>query len=224
MRIVIAGAGLVGSGLARRLIERRHDVTVIDADREVCERIYSQTGASTVHGSATSISTLEDAEMDRADCAAATMRQDTDNLVFTLLARNMGVKNVLVRMRNPRYEDAYRLAGATRVLNIVELYLNQFSWEIEEPDMQEVTSFAGGKASIVFVHVPDDSRAAGRTIAEIARDADFPQDCVIAAVFRPESGQFIIPRGHVSIEARDRVYLAGQTDVLRRTVRYFGVG
>jgi len=223
MRVVIAGAGLVGSGLARRLIDHRHDVTVIDADRAVCERVYSQTGASTIHGSATSIDTLEEAELNKADCAAATMRRDTDNLTFTLLARHLGVERIMVRMRDPRYLEAYELAGATRVLNIVELYLNQFTWEIEEPSMQEVTSFAGGKASIVFVHVPEDSPAAGRTIAEIAKDEGFPDDCVIASVVRPESGKFIIPRGHVSIDAGDRVYLAAQTEVLRRAVRYFGV-
>ncbi len=223
MRIVIAGAGRVGGGLAARCIDGRHDVTVIDSDREACERVYSQTGAVTIHGSATSIYTLEEAELQKADCAVAAMRRDTDNLLFALLAKNMGVERVIVRMRDPRYEEAYKLAGVTRVLNIVELYLNQFTWEIEEPDMQEVTSFAEGKASIVFVQVPAESPAAGRTIAEIAKDKGFPEDVVIAAILRTETGKFIIPRGHVSIDGGDRVYLAAYTDGIRQAVRYFGV-
>ncbi len=220
MRIVIAGAGLVGRGLARRLASNKHDVVVIDAVREVCEQVYSQIGVTTIHGEATSVSTLEDAELERADCAAATMRRDSDNLAFSLLAKHMGVPRTIVRMRDPRYEEAYRLAGVTRVLNIVDLYLNQFIWEIEEPQMREVTSLGEGRASIVFFKLPDKARAAGRTIQQIAQSDEFPKDCVVAGLFRPTSGAFIIPRGHVTVQAGDRVYLAANNEEIRQAVRY----
>ncbi|MHC4481021.1 MAG: NAD-binding protein [Planctomycetota bacterium] len=223
MRVVIAGGGLVGSGLARRLSADKHDVVVIDADRDVCERIYSQLGVSTIHGSATSITTLEDAELNRADCAAGVMRRDSDNLCFAVLAKHVGVPRIIVRMRDPRYEEAYKLSGVTRVLNIVDLYLNQFTWEIEEPLMQEVTAFGEGRASIVFVKVAENSRAVGRTIEEIAGDAEFPTDCVIVGIFRPESGDFVIPRGSVTVNAAERVYLAAGTDAIRKAARYLGV-
>ena len=223
MRVVIAGAGLVGRGLARRLIEGKHDVVVIDADRETCERVYSQLGVTAVHGSATSIYTLEDAEVGRAECVAGLMRRDSDNLCFALLAKHLGAQRIIVRMRDPRYEEPYRLAGVTRVLNIVDLYLNQLTWEIEEPGVKEVTTFGEGNASIVFAKMPEHSRAAGRTVAEITQDADFPTDCVLAGVFRPATGQFIIPRGSAVVEVGDRVYLAGYTQQLRRAIRYFGL-
>jgi trk system potassium uptake protein TrkA len=220
MRVVIAGAGLVGAGLARRLAAHKHDVVVIDADREVCERVYSQIGVSTIHGQATAISTLEDAELNRAECAAATMRADSDNLSFALLAKHMGVPRTIVRMRDPRYEDAYKLAGVTRVLNIVGLYLHQFVWEIEEPALREIATFGEGKAGIVFVTVSDGSRAAGKTVQAIAQDPDFPTDCVIACLERPDTHQFIIPRGHVTVQAGDRIYLAANGDDIRKAARY----
>lgn len=223
MRIVIAGAGMVGRGLASRLVAGKHDVTVVDADREVCERVYSQLGVTTIHGSATSIGILEDAELNRADCAAAVMRRDSDNLCFALLAKHMGVSRTIVRMRDPRYEGVYKLAGVARVLNIVDLYLNQFTWEIEEPSMREVTAFGEGKASIVFMKVSESSPAAGRIVAEIAQDADFPTDCVIVGIFRPATGRFILPRGNAAVEAGDRVYLAADHDAIRTAARYLGV-
>ncbi|MFW6118718.1 MAG: potassium channel family protein [Planctomycetota bacterium] len=223
MRIVIAGAGMVGAGLAERLVAGKHDVVVVDADREVCERVYSEIGVTAIHGSATSITTLEEAELDRAECAAATMRRDSDNLCFAVLARHMGVQRIIVRMRDPRYEEAYKLAGATRVLNIVDLYINQFTWEIEEPNLQELTAFGEGKASIVFIKVPAESPAAGKTVADIAQDSNFPDNCTIAAIFRSETGQFILPRGHATIEAGDRVYMAANTDDIRRAARFLGV-
>jgi trk system potassium uptake protein TrkA len=222
MRVVIAGAGLVGRGLAQRLAAGRHDVTVVELDREVCERVYSQIGVATIHGSATSISVLEEAEVGRADCAAGVMRSDADNLTFSLLAKSMGVPRIIVRMRDPRYQDAYRQAGATSVLNIVGLYLNQFTWEIEDPSMREVTSLGQGRASIVFVKVSEKSPGDGRTVAEIAKDAEFPTDCVIAGIFRPATGAFIVPRGHVAVAAGDRVYLAAHSDAIRQAVRYLG--
>jgi trk system potassium uptake protein TrkA len=151
------------------------------------------------------------------------MRNDSDNLCFALLAHHMRVPRIIVRMRDPRYEEAYKLAGVTRVLNIVDLYLNQFTWEIEEPTMKELTAFGEGKANIVFVRVPDDSRAAGRTIQDIAKDSGFPDDCVIVGIFRPGTGEFIIPRGQVSVEAGDRVYLAAHSEAVRRAAHYIGV-
>jgi len=222
MRIVIAGAGMVGFGLARRLAQGKHDVVVVDAKRETCERVYSELGVTTICGSATSIGILEQAELREADCAAASMRLDSDNLCFALLARNMGVRKIIVRMRDPRYEDAYRLAGATRILNIVGLYLNQFVWEIEEPQVQEITSIGGGKASIVFVQVPQGSRVAGKTIQEMTRSPEFPGDCLIVGIHRADSGEFIVPRGGAVVRAGDRVYLAAQTEAVRRATRYMG--
>ena len=223
MRIVIAGAGLVGRGLVRRLSAARHDITVIESDRDVCERIYAQLGVATIQGSATSITTLEEAEVSKADCAAAVMRNDADNLCFALLAKHMGVEKVIARMRDPRFEEPYRLAGVTRVLNIVDLYINQFTWEIEDPAMKEVTALGQGKASIVFVEVSEKARAAGHTIEQIARDEQFPPDCVIVGILRAGTGEFIIPRGPVRVQAGDRVYLAAHTDAIRKAARFVGM-
>jgi len=222
MRIVIAGAGLVGRGLARRLLADRHDVVVIEANRETCERVYAQIGATMIHGSATSIHTLEEAELSRADCAAGVMRNDSDNLCFALLAKNMGVERTIVRMRDPAYEDVYRMAGVTQVLNIVDLYLNQFTWEIEDPNMREVTSFCKGRASIVFVRVDKRSRAAGQTIATIAQNPNFPDDCVVAGIVRADSDDFVIPRGDVRMAAGDRVYLAAGNDNIHKAAKFLG--
>jgi trk/ktr system potassium uptake protein len=222
MRVVIAGAGLVGRGLARRLLADRHDVSVVEANRETCERVYAQIGATMIHGSATSIQVLEEAELARADCAAGVMRNDADNLCFALLAKNMGVERTIVRMRDPAYEDVYRMAGVSQVLNIVDLYLNQFVWEIEDPHMREVTSFCKGRASIVFVKVSERSHAAGRTVAAIAQHSSFPDDCVVAGIVRAESDDFIIPRGDVRVAVGDRVYLAAGNENIHKAVKFLG--
>ncbi len=61
MYILIAGGGFVGKGLARRLVEHKHDVVLIDRDADVCKDIYARHGAVTVTGNATDIDVLESA-------------------------------------------------------------------------------------------------------------------------------------------------------------------
>ncbi|MCF7876133.1 TrkA family potassium uptake protein [Candidatus Bipolaricaulota bacterium] len=221
MYVLIAGAGLVGRGLARRLVENKHDVVVIDIDEEVCNRVYQDYGAVSVNGDATDVDVLEEAGIKQADVAVALMRRDADNLSFSLLSDNFGVPRIFTRMRNQKYEDAYQAAGVTKVVNIVDLYLDQFTLEIEHPKLQRVATFGGGKASIVVVVVPDDSRGAGKTIAEITQDKDFPEDCVIAGIYRED--EFIIPRGNRSIETGDRVFLAAALEDIKGATEYLGV-
>ena len=126
-------------------------------------------------------------------------------------------------MRDPRYEEPYKLAGVTRALDSVGVFLNEFVWEIEEAVVKEVTAFGEGKARIVFVPVSESSPAAGRTIAEVTQDRDFPADCVIVGLYRPQTGEFIIRRGHVTLLAGDRVYLAANTQDIQRATKCLGV-
>ena len=67
MRIIVAGAGVTGYLLLKMLVAKKHDVVVIDVDREVCEEVYAETGAMTIHGSATDIRTLKKAGMQKSD-------------------------------------------------------------------------------------------------------------------------------------------------------------
>lgn len=221
MYIVIAGAGLVGRGLAKRLVDKKHNVVVVDIDEEVCNRIYQEYGAVSVHGDATDVDVLEEAELRRADVAVGTMRRDADNLSFSLLADNFGASRIFARMRNAKYAEAYRAAGVTDVINIVDLYLDQFTMEIEQPKLQRVATLGGGEASIVIVYIPEDSRGAGETIATITQDKRFPEDCVIAGIYRED--EFIIPRGNRTIKAGDRVFLAAALEQVENASKYLGV-
>ena len=71
MRVIVAGAGVVGFQVIKNLVANKHDVVVIDMDREACEAVYSETGAMTIHGSATDIRILEKAgRKSRTSCSA----------------------------------------------------------------------------------------------------------------------------------------------------------
>ena len=219
MFVVIAGGGLVGSSVAQVLVENRHDVVVIDREPAVCEHIAARIGALAIHGTATDIEVLEDAGVRKAEVAVAAMPTDADNLAFSLLARNFGVPRIIVRMRNPRYEAAYKSAGVTRVINVRDLFVRQLVLEIEQPALRQVATFGRGKASIVVAIVPPDSVVHGKTVEQVVQTKEFPNECIIAGIFRQEPAEFIIPRGGVEIRSGDQVFLVADIGNVRKAVK-----
>jgi trk system potassium uptake protein TrkA len=218
--IVIAGGGLLGRGLGKRLVEGRHDVVVVEQNRDVCERISSRVGALAIHGTATSIDTLEEAGIRKADVAVGALPLDADNLAFALLASNFEVPRVITRMRNPQYESAYKLAGVSRTLNISDMLVDRLALEIEQPTIRQVATFEKGKASIVVVTIPDGARVHGKTVKEIAQDKDFPDNCVIAGICREDVEEFVFPRGGAEVHSGDQVFLAAHTDNIRKAATF----
>ena len=220
MYIVIAGAGLVGSGLAEQLVEARHDVVIVDANKDVCQQLASRTGALVLHGSATGIDVLEQCGIEKADVAVGTMRADADNLAFALLAKSFSVPRVIARMRDPRYASAYREAGVTATIHIVDVFVSQLLLQIEEPHLRQVATFGPGNASIVVDTVPEDALISGQTVGEITAHPDFPSACVITGIYRPESQEFVFPRGAAQIQHGDRVFLVAERQNLRKASRF----
>ena len=216
MYVVIAGGGLMGGTLASRLLAHGHDVVVIEQEKSVCEEVASRSGAVAVHGAATDIEILEEAGLNKADVAVATLPYDAGNLAFALLAREFEVPRVVARMRSPRYKRAYELAGVTRTVNVGELFVRDIVFEIEEPTVRQVATFGGGKGCIVAVVVPEGARVDGQTVMEIARDREFPAECVITGIFREEADEFIIPRGGIGVKTGDHLFLAASLEDARR--------
>lgn len=216
MYIVIAGAGLVGRGLAQRLVEARHDVVVVDADKAVCEELAARIGALVLHGAATNVDLLEQAGISKADVAVATMRNDADNLAFAVLAKSFDTPRVIARVRDPRYEAAYEKAGTATTIRVADVFVNQLLLYIDDPHLRQVASFGGGRASIVVDTVPEDSAVAGKTISQIAAEADFPSGCIITGIYRLKEQEFIIPRGSAQVRGGDHVFLVAEHADLRR--------
>lgn len=224
MFVIVAGAGLIGSQIVPMLVENRHDVVVIDLNREVCEQVHAETGAIAIHGSATDIRVLEDAGAGKADVLLCLMRLDADNIACALLAKSLGVPQLIVRMRNPRYEQAYHQAGVTTIVRVADLLLNQIIIEIEKPAVRPIMRLGGGKAGVYAVNIPPEARSVGMPIRDIARHKDFPTECVFMGIYDEGDDNFLIPRGDHVLEPSHTVFLVAKpqfikqaTDFLRRT-------
>ncbi|MFC1855972.1 potassium channel family protein [Thermodesulfobacteriota bacterium] len=212
MYIVIGGGGVSGWMLAESLQERKHDVVVIEKDKDICEKIYAELGVVTVHGSSVDISVLEEAGIGKADIAIGTMYEDEANLTFAILAKSYNVPKIMVKMRRPEYERVFAVAGATSISNVTELFVRHMMMEIENPNVRIITPLERGKAELIMIRIPDNSALSGKTINEIVKSYDFPKDSVFAGILNEKSETITIPRGNHVINEGDKVFIVCQRE------------
>ena len=217
MYIIIGGGGFIGKGITKELVEMRHDVVVIDKDNEACEEIYSKYGAITILGNATDLDTLESAGIDKCEIVIAAMSKDSDNLAFSLLAKHFDVPQIIVRMKDPKYEKVYKTVGVDNIARVTKLLIDQVMVNIESPELRKVINF--GDVDICIFDIPETSSCVGKTIAEVVSQEEFPKKCTITCIFDDSSNLFIIPRGDHILKPRDRVFLCGLMIDIKEAVR-----
>ena len=224
MYIVIAGAGMVGSALARKLMQAKHDVVIIDQNKETCDNMYAEIGVIAIYGNAARIEILNEAAIEKADVAIAATGSDADNLACAILAKSFGVARIIVRMRNPAYEKAYRLAGVTSIVRVLDLMVNQMIMEIEQPRVRRIVTIGGGKADIFMVNIPQGANVAGRSVEAIAKHPKFPSQCVFIAVYSEQTEEFSFPRGERVIREGDEVFLISTAEDIKMAADFLTAG
>jgi trk system potassium uptake protein TrkA len=197
------------------LVANKHDVIVIDVKREICETVYAETGAMTIHGSATDIRILEKSGARQADVMLCLVRHDADNIAIAILAKSLGVSSIIALLRNPDCESAYRSAGVTTIISLTDLLLHQLMMEIEQPKVKTIMGLGGGKAQIYAVEIPPGAKAVGMTIREITEQKKFPQECVFVGIYHEDSDVFCIPRGDHDLKEWDMVFLVSNRQYIR---------
>ena len=218
MYVVIAGGGLVGGELARKLLANKHDVVVIDSDRDTCDKLYTEMGLVAVCGCAARIDVLQEAGIDKADIVVAATPEDSENLACAILAKSMDVHQIIVRMRNPDYQKAYDYTGVNAVVSVTDLMVDQIIMKIENPKVQRVAAIGNGSVNIFLITVPEGAKVAGMTICEVAKNPKFPQACIFIAVYSRKKGQISrIVSDHVFGEG-DEILLTVPVNDVKRVV------
>jgi len=220
MYIIIAGAGIIGQQLTTLLVKNKHDVIVIDKDIEVCEKVFEETGAITINGNAIDLNTLKQAGAEKADAIVCLMHSSADNMACALLVKGMGIPNIIARMRDPQYEEAYKSAGVTTIVRIADLLINQIMIEIERPEVRKIITLGGGKADIYQIRIPENAKSISMTIREITENKGFPDECVFVGIYREESEEFFIPRGNHKIHEHDNIFLSAKHENIKKVADF----
>jgi len=218
MRIVIAGAGEVGCGLAQALADK-YDVFVIEKELGRCDSLLNL-DVVTIPGNAANLDTLRTARIENADIFLAVTGNDEVNLLAGLAAKKLGAKKVIVRVENPEYVDRPIIKDhplGYDVLICPQLALAQEAARLVGlPGAIEIVSFSGGKVEMVEVQIMEGSKADGCRI----KDLDLPKNIVITSIYR--SGNLIIPRGETLLEKGDKIAIVGKSEEIEKIRGLFG--
>ena len=200
MRIVIVGGGKLGYHLATIMLERKHDVRLVEKNKLRCMRLANELDVEVICGDGTEIETLDDAGTQNADCFIAVTGQDQDNLVASQLAkRQFKAIKVIARANDPRNMDALRILGADIVVSSTEIITNLIEQEVDIAEMHLLATLNKGRAGICTMTLPPDTALEGVTL----KDIDLPESSLIISIVRGDA--MMIPNGNTVIHANDEI-------------------
>ncbi len=222
MKVIVLGAGQVGSTVAESLVSEANDITVVDTNAGRLAQLQDRLDLRTVVGNASHPSVLIRAGIEDADMLVAVTQSDETNLVACKLARRLfNTPTRIARIRATDYldhpeifdDDNFAVDLAICPEQILTDYIVKL---IEFPETLQVLEFAGGRVSLVAVLAFHGGPLVGQQLQEIRRHMPHINTRV-AAIFRRDSP--IIPEGNTVIEAGDEVFFLAAREHIRDVLR-----
>jgi trk system potassium uptake protein TrkA len=208
-KLVVCGAGVIGSNLAKYLAEEGHEVTLIEQKPGVAARATEKLDVQVTVGSAFEPQVLKDAGIAQADMVIAVTNSDVANLAICSLSAAFGAKKMIARVRDMALSEMVEHHGrdhfhVDEIINPDEVAAQTIVKIMEAPGSREVADFAGGRILLRSFEVPRESPLVGERLGDL-RESDFPWPFVMVAINR--DGKVNIPRGNDVLEAHDRIYV-----------------
>ena len=214
MKIVLVGGGKVGFALCRSLVAEKHDVVLIEQNEAVLNHIVSRFDIMGLLGNGADFTILEQAGVQECDIFIALTEYDEVNMISAVLAKKMGAKETIVRVRNPEYSNAYfkekNILGFSLIVNPELLAARAISNIIDFPNALSVERFAGGRVSLMEFVIKDSSGLCQMPISDFRKKFG---NIIVCAMERDH--QLMIPSGDVTIQDKDRIFVTGnRVDVM----------
>lgn len=220
MRIVIVGAGAVGSYLAERLSIEGQDVVVIEDDEDRAAELQDRIDALVITGNGASPAILQQAGVERSDLLIAVSNSDGANVLACHVAAELGVKRTVARVEDPDMREALVGLEVDFVIDPGEAAARELLALVHQSGVSEVVEFGGGALVLVGATIPRTSRLIGWPLAELRANRD-DWDWVVAALVR--HGETIVAHGDTVIEADDHVLVMVGADDVERATELLGV-
>lgn len=212
MKIVIAGAGEVGSHLARLLSTEQQDIIIVDEDTERLNRLDTNYNLLTVSGSPTSFEALREARAGSADLFVAVTPYESANIVACGIAKSQGAKCTVARVSHysfmdPANEPTMRTMGVDRLIYPEYLAAKEIITAMEHSWVRHWFELHNGRIILVGVRIGANAPLAGMQLKEFAATA---ANFHVSAIRR--NHETIIPRGDDRMEAGDVLYITTLRD------------
>ena len=217
MKIIIIGAGNVGSTLVEQLAHEGHDITIIDIVARKIQAITDNYDVMGIVGNGASYSLLMEAGIEQADLLIAVTESDELNLLCCTVAKRVGRCAAIARVRMPDYSKEVQYLqeqlGLALVINPEMETAKEAARILAMPTALDVMSFAHGQAELIKIAIPEGNRIAGMTLAEIGKKLSV--SALVCAIER--AGEVYIPSGSFRLESGDTLTFVAS----RRNIRAF---
>ncbi len=214
MKIIIAGAGEVGTYLAKMFSTENQDIVLIDINETKLHAIELNYDLMTRTGSCTSPKVLRDSGAKDADLFIAVTSAENTNITACMLAANLGTKKTLARVDNYEYllptnSDFFKKMGVNHLIYPEQLAAKEIVASIKVNWVRQWLEFAGGALVLVGLKVRDNAPILNQPFQEV-----FVEDKRTHVVAIKRKNKTIIPTGQDTIEANDIVYFMTTNDYL----------
>ena len=209
MQIVIIGNGSLGDSLIEYISREGHNITVVDEDRDAVTAVVNKYDVMGVCGSGASIDTQKEAGVESADVVISVAGGDELNLLCCVIAKQLGAKHTIARVRDPRYLNQQSFMesglGVDVIINPEHEAAREAGRLIRFPAAMKLEKFAQGKAEAVEIHIGKDHPFVGQPLIKFK--SKYSTNALICAAKRGDN--VIIPGGDYVIEAGDTISIAG---------------
>jgi trk system potassium uptake protein len=198
--IIIIGAGKVGWNLARELLDKGNEITLIENERNRYLTVEQELEHNVQYGDASELWVLERAGISRADMVIAVTGDDEDNMLICQVAREKYlVEQIIARVNNPRNREHFELLNIKPYVSATDLILRLIEHEVPEYGLVHLLDLPEERLEIIEMELGKDSRVAGKTVGEL----DMPEGSLLISVLR--NGQGFVPGPETVLEAGDEV-------------------
>lgn len=206
MKIVIIGLGTMGRTILKSLSSEGHTVTIIDEDKSKVENLIERYDVFGVVGNGACMDIQIEANVSQADLAIVLTGSDELNILACLVAKKLGVKNTVARVRNPDYREQIvemrDYLGISMIINPERETANEIFGLISLPSVAQIERFAKGKVSLVEVVAEPGCSLIGETLISLGKKLS--TRVLVCAVERGE--EVFIPSGNFTICEGDKIH------------------
>ena len=205
--VIIIGGGKVGFYLAKHLIDRDYEVTLVEKDPERAEWIEHQIGSVIVMvGDGDEMAFLAGTGIERAGVLVACTGDDEDNLIACQLAKvKFKVPRTIARVNNPVNVHVFTALGVDAPISATELLMGLIESELSGSEMVRGVAVKASGASLIDVALPDLSQLVGKRVSDVRLPAGVLVVCIV------RGGQPVIARPDEIIQLRDELIVYSRT-------------
>lgn len=224
MKIVIIGAGEIGYDLASVLSTEKHDVTVMDREKEPLSRVSDSLDVLTLEGNATSVKDLVKANVGDADILISVTSVDEVNMISGMIGKRLGAKMVIARIRSDEFSDEKApLTPSDLGIDVMihpELSAaHEIAQLLKRSSASDVINLAGDRMQLIGIRLEKNSPLIGKTLNEYAA---LHSDLTFRVVAIGRRGRTIIPNGSVKLLNYDQVFVLAETKDINSVVKTTG--